>query len=264
MHRILRWAIKMKKLVIKKVAWITGASSGIGEALCYKLSNEGWEIILTARRLEKLKNVSLKLKTNFMLVPADVTDEYQMKDAIKSIYRKFKSVDLCILNAGIYKSVDGKKIISKTYKEQMNTNYIGVINALEGIVPRMVDKGNGQIMVVASPTGWIGLPLASAYGPTKAALINLTQSLRYHLEPCGIKMQLVTPGFIYTESTPTNEHDLPGIISAEKAAILIFKAISSNRFQTMIPSNFLMWTLYLIKFLPEKLVFKLIKWKTGF
>ena len=110
----------------------------------------------------------------------------------------------------------------------------------------------------------MGLPKAAAYGPTKSALKNLAESLRYELDAYGIKVQLFCPGFVSTEATPVGEHSLPGIITAEKAASLIYNSLSSKKFEVFIPNNILIWGLYLLKFLPDSLAHRLIKWKTGY
>ena len=171
---------------------------------------------------------------------------------------------MAILNAGIYKSVSYKNFNSKIFKDHIEINYMGVVNSLEKIIPKMIQQGYGHIAILTSPTGWRGLPKAAAYGPTKSALKNLAESLKFELEPLGIKIQLFCPGFVETEATPVGEHSLPGIISARKAANLIFNSLKSNYFEVFIPNNFVIWSLYILKFLPENLAHRLIKWRTGY
>ena len=252
------------KNINRKLVWITGASSGIGKELCYKFSEEGWNIALTARRKSELEKISKMLKNKNLVCSADVKSKSEVKLAFEELFSTFKKIDLAILNAGVYQSVDCKKIDSEIFKHHMEVNYLGVIHSLEQIIPKMISQRRGHIIIITSPTGWRGLPKAAAYGPTKSALKNLAQSLRYDLETLGIKVQLFCPSFVETESTPKGEHSLPGIISSNKAANLIYNSLNSNSFENFIPNNYLIWVLYLLKFLPENLSYKLIKWRTGY
>tara|TARA_X000000368_G_scaffold110314_1_gene85836 strand:+ start:320 stop:1078 length:759 start_codon:yes stop_codon:yes gene_type:complete len=248
----------------KKLVWITGASSGIGKELCYKFSQENWDIALTARRKDKLVKITKEIGSNNTICPANVADKSEVEQAFNKLLKSHNKIDLAILNAGIYKSVSCKNFNSKIFKDHIEINYMGVVNSLEKIIPKMIQQGYGHIAILTSPTGWRGLPKAAAYGPTKSALKNLAESLKFELEPLGIKIQLFCPGFVETEATPVGEHSLPGIISARKAANLIFNSLKSNYFEVFIPNNFVIWCLYILKFLPEKLAHRLIKWRTGY
>ena len=248
----------------KRVAWITGASSGIGRELSKQLSSKGWKLALTARNIENLKSLADEMSDDTLIVPADVSNKNEIQTAYKEIIKKFKKIDLCILNAGIYNSVDALNIDSNVFKKHMDINYMGVVYPLEFLIPHFLKNKMGHISIISSPTGWRGLPLASAYGPSKAALINLAQSLRYQLEPNGIKIQIISPGFVLTNATPVNEHKLPGIISSELAAKKIIKALNSGSFETIVPNYYLLWLMYFLKFLPENIAYKIIKWKTGY
>ena len=230
----------------KKVVWITGASSGIGKELCYKFSQENWDIALTARRQDKLLKITKEIGSNNTICTANVADKSEVEQAFNKLLKSHNKIDLAILNAGIYRSVSFKNFNSTIFK------------------PKMIKQGYGHIAILTSPTGWRGLPKAAAYGPTKSALKNLAESLKFELEPLGIKIQLFCPGFVETEATPVGEHSLPGIISARKAANLIFNSLKSNYFEVFIPNNFVIWSLYILKFLPENLAHRLIKWRTGY
>ncbi len=248
----------------KKIVWITGASSGIGEELSYKFAQKGWKTALTARRKDKLEKINKKIGNENLICPADVSYKSDVKKAFKILERKYKNIDLAILNAGVYTSVSINDFDSKVFRQHMEINYMGVVNALEQIIPKMIAQKSGHIAIITSPTGWRGLPKAAAYGPTKSALKNLAESLRFELDAYGIKVQLFCPGFVLTEATPVGEHSLPGIITAEKAASLIYHSLSSKKFEVFIPNNTLIWSLYLLKFLPDSLAYRLIRWKTGY
>ena len=251
-------------MISNKVAWITGASSGIGEELCYELSKKGYKIILTSRDLKKLKEVSRKIKTQSTIAKADVSNKEEIKSISKQFLTKYNKIDLCILNAGTYRSVDAKKIDSNIFLEHMLVNYMGVVNCLENIVPNMIKKNNGKILIVSSAAGIRGLPKASAYGPTKSALNNLAQSIRFDLEPKGIDVKIINLWFVLTKISPINEHNLPGVISASTAAKKIVENINSKKFEIVIPGYFMQRCLILSKFFPENWVFKIIKKFTGY
>ena len=247
----------------QNIAIITGASEGIGAALTKLLIQHNWKVIGLSRNLEKLKllrNSLLEKKTCLKIYACDVQDFSKLK----SIAKKSSPADLLFLNAGIYNPIDASQNNIEDYKQHLNINYLGVINSYEAFLPKMITAKKGHIIIMSSISGWIGLPKAAAYGPTKSALKNLAESLKFELEPLGIKIQLFCPGFVETEATPVGEHSLPGIISARKAANLIFNSLKSNYFEVFIPNNFVIWSLYILKFLPENLAHRLIKWRTGY
>lgn len=249
---------------INKVAWVTGASSGIGEAICYELSNKGYDLILTSRNIEKLKKVAKKLKTNSFIAKADVSNSLEVKTASETFLKKFDKIDLCILNAGIYESVDAKKINSKIFLDHIMINYMGVVNCLENIIPDMIKKKSGKILIISSAAGIRGLPKAAAYGPSKSAINNLAQSIRFDLEPKGIIIKVINLWFVLTKISPIDEHQLPGVISPEIAAQKIIKNIDSKKFEIVIPNFFMQRLLILSKFIPEEWAFKIIKRFTGY
>ena len=269
--KVLKYLLLIKKLFLKniemkskKIVWITGASSGIGKELSYKFAQKGWKIALTARRKDKLEKINKQTGNQNLVCQADVSLKSDIKKAFKILEKEYENIDLAILNAGMYSSVSINNFDSNVFQKHMEINYLGVINSLEQIIPKMISQKSGHIAIITSPTGWRGLPKAAAYGPTKSALKNLAESLRYELDAYGIKVQLFCPGFVSTEATPVGEHSLPGIITAEKAASLIYNSLSSKKFEVFIPNNILIWGLYLLKFLPDSLAHRLIKWKTGY
>ena len=249
---------------INKVAWVTGASSGIGEALCYELSNKGYDIVLTSRNIANLKKVSQKIKTKSFIAQADVSNAKEVKKAAKLFIKHFGKIDLCILNAGTYKSVDAKKIDSKIFLDHMMINYLGVVNCLENIIPNMIAKKMGKILIISSAAGIRGLPKAAAYGPSKSAINNLAQSIRFDLEPKGIIIKIINLWFVLTKISPIDEHQLPGVISTKIAAEKIVKNIDSKKFEIVIPNFFMQRLLILSKFIPEEWAFKIIKKFTGY
>ena len=155
--------------------FITGVSSGISRALVTKLCREQNNVSGVARRAERLEDLKTKNKSFYGMV-CDVTEVSSLADCVSSAEKRLGNIDIAILNAGIYVPQDGKDIDPSVYARHMDTNYMGVINALAAIIPSMIERGTGHIAIMASAAGWRGLPKAAAYGPTKSALKNLAES----------------------------------------------------------------------------------------
>ncbi len=241
----------------KKIAIITGASDGIGAAFTRLLIKKGWKVIGIGRSSEKLKAISksiLSNKQSFKYFSCDVQDSKKLKTIAKEI----DAPDLLFLNAGIYSPVNASEINLNVYKHHLNVNYLGVLNSYEAFLPGLLNKQNGQIIIMSSVSGWIGLPKAAAYGPTKSALRSFAQSIRYDLNPKGIKVQLCSPGFVDTQATSINDFYMPGLMSVEDAADLIFKYMSSNKFEFSFPRSFSIF-MKIFSFLPDSISSYLIR-----
>ena len=241
----------------QKTAIITGASEGIGAALTKLLIKKDWKVIGISRSATKLRTISESFTSNknfFKYFSFDVQDFKKLKTIAKEI----EAPDLLFLNAGIYSPVNSSKINLDVYKKHLNINYLGVLNSYEAFLPSLINKQNGHIIIMSSVSGWIGLPKAAAYGPTKAALRSFAQSVRYDLNPKGIKVQLCSPGFVDTQATSINDFYMPGLMDVDKAANLIFKYMSSNKFEFSFPSSFTIF-MKIFSFLPDKISSYLIK-----
>ena len=241
----------------KKTAIITGASDGIGAAFARLLIKKGWKVIGIARSSSKLRVISksvLSNKRSFKYFACDVQDFKKLKTIAKEI----ETPDLLFLNAGIYSPVNASEINLNVYKNHLNVNYLGVLNSYEAFLPSLLKKQNGHIIIMSSVSGWIGLPKAAAYGPTKAALRSFAQSARYDLNPKGIKVQLCSPGFVDTQATSINDFYMPGLLTVEEAANLIFKHMSSNKFEFSFPTSFSIF-MKIFSYLPDKFSSYLVK-----
>ena len=241
----------------QKTAIITGASDGIGAAFTKLLIKNGWKVIGIGRSLKKLKAISKSFSSNqqsFKYFSCDVQDFKKLK----SIAIEIETPDLLLLNAGIYSPVNASQINLDIYKKHLNINYLGVLNCYEAFLPGLISKQNGHIIIMSSVSGWIGLPKAAAYGPTKAALRSFAQSIRYDLNPKGIKVQLCSPGFVDTQATSINDFYMPGLMSVNKAANLIFKNMSSNKFEFSFPLSFSIF-MKIFSYLPDKVSSYLIR-----
>ena len=186
-----------------KTAIITGASEGIGCSLAKLLVKNGWEVIGISRNIKKLNSLNKELSKCKGVFKPFACDVQNFRKLV-SIEKKINIPDLLFLNAGIYTPIDASNKNIEHFKHHINVNYLGVINAYEAFLPRMIKANSGHIIIMSSISGWIGLPKAAAYGPTKAALRSFAQSIRYDLNSKGIKVQVCSPGFVATSATSIN------------------------------------------------------------
>ena len=245
------------------LVWITGGSSGIGFATAKKFLNNNWKVVISSRSNEKLlkaKNLILKTEDNKELhcYQCDISDRNQVIDVVKKITKNLGDIKLAILNAAAYSPNKSQDFIIENYNYLINVNLNGTLYCIESLIKRMSDN-NGHIAIISSPVGYRGLPTAGAYGLTKAGLTNLAESLYFDLKKNNIKISLVNPGFIESESTNLNSFKMPFLRSAEFAANKIFKGLTgAYKFEIYFPWFFLL-ILKIFRILPYKLYFYLIK-----
>ena len=229
----------------KKTIWITGASSGIGEASARKFAKEGWKVIISARRVELLEKLSTD--ESIFSYPLDVTDSVKAKEVFKKIIEDHGHVDLCIFSSGTYERKSEKELDVQNIKHVIEVNFLGVINCVSAVEKYYKDKNNGHIAVVSSPVGYRGLPKSSGYTPSKAALNNFTQGIYFDFKKFNVKVSLITPGFIKTALTDKNEFKMPFLKSTDYAAEEIYNGlIKKNSFEIIFP-------------LPIKIIYKIIQ-----
>ena len=241
----------------KKIAFVTGVSDGIGAAFTKILLQNGWEVIGISRNEQKL-NLFKKSINSISNVFKSYKCDVQNIEKLKKIANENNAVTLLFLNAGIYNPIDSSKSNLEIYKEHINVNLLGVINCYEAFLPKMLEEGDGKIIIMSSISGWIGLPKAAAYGPTKAALRSFAQSIRYDLKPKGISVQVCSPGFVETSATSVNDFYMPGLMKVEDAAKLIFKNMFKKKFEFSFPFIFSL-LMRILSVLPDKLSSFLIR-----
>lgn len=242
----------MRKSPPFPVAWITGASTGIGRALALRLAAEGCTVVASARgaeALETLEQEAESLSGRIVALPLDVTDMAAIGEARDRIVAELGLPDLCVLNAGTYIPVDAKHLRVDDFQLQFDLNVMGTVKMLEAVIPGMVERKSGRIAVVSSISGYRGLRTASAYGATKAALINMCEALRMELGDAGITVQLVNPGFIKTPLTDKNEFPMPFLMPVEKAVDRFYRGLLTDRFEITFPKRFT-WMLKFMRLLP--------------
>jgi len=246
-----------------KNIWITGASSGIGKALAIKFSSKGWNVAVSARRKELLDEL-VKANLNISSFPLDVTNRESCVQIFKNILEKYSNIDLCIFSTGIYDPKAEKEINLDQIENVMKVNFFGTLNCIKAVENHLKNKKEGHIAIMSSVAGYRGLPNSSGYGPSKAALINLSESLYFDFKRCKVRISLISPGFIKTPLTDKNKFKMPFLKSAEFAANKIYKGlINSNSFEITFPKE-LTIIMKIFKILPNRIYLYLIKKLTKF
>ncbi len=247
------------------VAWITGASSGIGKALAARLARSGWLVAATARNEDALRDLhreAQSFKGDIISVPADVTDKATLESAVERIEKELGSIALAVFNAGVYAPIDAARFDAEVFRKTVDVNLQGVANGLEPLIPRMIGRGVGHIAIVSSVNGYGGLPTSSAYGATKAALINMAEALYIELARWNVRVSVITPGFVATPAQDGNAFDKPFIMSAAAAADRIAKGLRSQSFEITFPKRF-SYQLKFLNLLPRSWRLSLVRRRTG-
>jgi short-subunit dehydrogenase len=246
-----------------KRVWVVGASSGIGAAFARALIARGAHVVLSARNREALEKLAEAASPGQVLVlPLDVTSEAQVAAAFADIKTAWTGLDLVVILAGSHRAIRAWELSTREARELIETNLMGVLNALAVVMPEFVGNGRGGIGIVSSVAGYSGLPTGLIYGATKAALINLSETLYLDLAPRGIGVYLINPGFVKTPLTDKNEFTMPALISPEEAALAMVRGFERGDFEIHFPKRFTRW-LKILRLLPYRLYFMLIHRFTG-
>ena len=242
----------------EKKIWVTGASSGIGKALAIKFANNGWQVAASARR-ENLLNDLNNQNPNIHPFPLDVNNETEANNIFQNIINKFKTIDISVFCTGIHDPEAEKKLNSEKIREIMETNFFGTLNCIMAVNTYFREKKSGHISIVSSVASYRGLPAASGYCASKAALSNLAESLYFDFKRHNVRVSLVSPGFIKTPMTDKNKFPMPMIKSAEYAAEKIFIGLTKkNAFEIHFPKTLTM-IMKLLKIMPNWLYLLLVK-----
>ena len=236
-----------------KTAWVTGASTGIGRDIVLQLSAAGVKVAASARSPDKLA----ALGPGIVSILLDVTDADACRAAADRVESELGPIDLVVFGAGTYAPVAIDSIDPKLFAHTMDTNYMGVVNCLAAVAPRMLARGQGQISWIASVAGFMGLPKAAAYGPTKAALINLAECLEPEMRLKGVRISVINPGFVATPLTAQNDFEMPFLMQPDEAARRTIKGLAEGRFEIAYPRRFVA-ILRALRALPYPLFFRLI------
>lgn len=247
-----------------KVVWVTGASSGIGEALVYQLAQKNCKVILSARRsaeLERVKEQAKLSEEDALVLPLDMENPDTFQNAFLEVISKFRKLDVLILNAGISQRSLAKDTLLEVDKKLMNVNFIGTVALAKTVLPYFIQKKNGHIVVVTSVTGLYGTPWRTSYAASKHALHGFFDALRAEVHEYNIKVTIVAPGFVKTaismnaltaDGSPLNKMDEGQAkgISAEKCAKDIIKGIEKNKNLVLTGGFKEIFGVYLKRFFP--------------
>ena len=230
---------------------ITGASSGIGEALALHFAQKGVTLFLCAQNMERLKNVVDRCRekgAEIYMEKADVTDAAAMEDWIDRS-DKIAELDLVIANAGVSAGPGKTGESAEVTRKIFAVNVGGVLNTVLPALEKMKKRGKGQIALLSSLAGYRGLPSAPAYSGSKNAVRAWGEALRGHLKPQGIEVNVICPGFVVSRITAKNEFPMPFLMPAEKAASIIAKGLQKNKGRITFPP-LLAFSAWLMSCLP--------------
>jgi len=241
--------------------WLVGASTGIGRATAVKLHALGARVIVSARGAAALADLAAQCP-GLQTWPLDVTDAHALQAATDALVRQHGGLDLVLYCAGHYRAMQASQFDLADAVRHQQVNYVGALNLLAAVLPvllRQAAAGQaGHLSLVASVAGYRGLPQALAYGPTKAALINLAEVLYLDLATRGVGVSLINPGFVETPLTAQNAFHMPALISPEHAADAMLQGWAQGRFEVHFPKRFTR-LLKLMRWLPDSLYFQVVR-----
>lgn len=235
-----------------KTYWVVGASEGLGKALAQRLSEEGAQVILSARNAKRLAETEREIKGARSLA-MDVTVSSSVTNAVNEI----GDVDGIVYSAGLYDPMSADQWDTDRGLAMAEANYLGAMRVLGQTVPAMVARGAGHVVLIGSLAGFVGLPGAIGYASSKAALMHLAEDIYADLRKSGVSVQVVNPGFIRTRLTAKNDFAMPQIMEPEAAAEQVLKAMLSGRFSTSFPKPFA-WLFMGAKYMPRRFFLKLM------
>jgi short-subunit dehydrogenase len=236
-----------------RVAWVTGASSGIGLEVATQLASSGVIVAISARSADKL-HAAATTSNNLRAYPLDVTDRAAVAATVSRIEIELGPIDLAILNAGVWHPMGASDFDAAKSIASMQVNYNGLVYGVEALLKPMIARRNGHLALVSSVAGYRGMPKGAAYSPSKAAVINLAEALQPDLARHNITLSLVNPGFVDTPMTKVNKFPMPGILTADDASRRIIAGLSAKRYEIAFPFA-LVATLKLARIIPNRLYF---------
>lgn len=211
---------------------ITGASSGIGRGLALELAKRGAKLGLVARRRELLDTIVAEISSNggiAVALPGNVEDAAMMKDLAVQLEAGLGPVDVMIANAGIGSTTDAAELDAAEVARILGVNVVGAAASVAAVVPGMVKRGQGHLVAISSLAAYRGLPKSASYGASKAAVSSFFESLRLDLEPRGIAVTIIHPGFIKTPLTAGREAKMPFLMELDDAVKKIIGAIEKRK-----------------------------------
>tara|TARA_R110002012_G_scaffold162694_2_gene324984 strand:+ start:21850 stop:22581 length:732 start_codon:yes stop_codon:yes gene_type:complete len=234
--------------------WLIGASDGLGKALAHKISRRGAEVIVSARSEDKLMALVDELPGRASYQVLDVQDE----DSIRSAVSTVGHVDGLVYLAGVYWPFGAAEWEADHAIKMIDVNLTGLVRVLGAVVPSMVKRDAGHIVITSSLTGFRGLPNSIGYTASKAGTMSLAECMYADLRSTGVKVQVINPGFIKTQLTDKNDFKMPGLMQPEDAAQQVIEHMDTDRFKKSFPYWFSL-VFRLAQFLPDAIYYRLFR-----
>ena len=226
--------------------WLVGASEGLGLALAQIMSRAGAEVILSARSEDRLAEAVSSLPGKARSVPCDVADRASVQAAADAV----GEVDGVVYLAGVYWPTKAQEWNAEQVEAMCDINFTGCARVVGAVLPAMVKRGTGHVVITGSLSGFRGLPGAIGYAASKAGVMVLAESMECDLRGSGIEVQLANPGFIRTRLTQKNDFSMPFLMEPQDAAREMFEHMNSGTFKRSFPMVF-SWVFRLSQFLPD-------------
>ena len=240
---------------------IIGGTFGIGYELSKIYLKKSKNLIILGRNDEKLNEISKEFsnsQTNVITKKLDVTSIEQCKQILTSIIDELGSLDLIIYSSGFYKPNNTFDVDLDLYRKTIEVNFMGLINVMSVILPFLKQQQKGHIAMISSLAGFFGLPNSSGYGPSKAAMMNYSESIYNDCKKNNIHVSIINPGFIKTRLTEQNKFKMPFLMSAEEAAKIIYNGLEKKKYDITFP--FMMSLIFkTLRILPKPVFLFLIK-----
>ncbi|MDG1281960.1 MAG: SDR family NAD(P)-dependent oxidoreductase [Pseudorhodobacter sp.] len=226
--------------------WLVGASEGLGLSLARKINAAGAEVILSARSAEGLEKALATMPGRASAEAVDVAD----MDAVRAAAERIGPVDGVVFLAGVYWPMRAQDWDAEKVVAMCDVNFTGCARVIGAVLPEMVKKGTGHVVITGSLSGFRGLPGAIGYAASKSGVMALAESLYADLRGSGIDVQVANPGFIRTRLTDKNDFSMPFLMEPDDAARHMFELMQTDRFKSSFPRAFSL-LFRLSQFLPD-------------
>jgi short-subunit dehydrogenase len=240
---------------------IIGGTFGIGHELAKKYLGKSENLIILGRNEEKLGVIKEEFSTtdtNIITKKLDVTSLEECQKVIDLIISEIKKIDLVVYASGFYKPNNTFDVDLDLYRKTIEVNFMGLINVMSKVLPQLKKQQSGHIAMISSLAGFFGLPNSSGYGPSKAAMMNYSESIYNDCKKNNIYVSVINPGFVKTRLTDQNDFYMPFLMSAEKAADIIYKGLEKKKYDITFP--FVMSLIFkTLRILPKPIFLFLIK-----
>ncbi len=254
----------------EQTVWITGASSGIGEALALRFARDGARLVLSARRQSELERVAVSCREagltadQVLVLPLDVTGWESLPGAVRAVLDTFGTIDLLVNNAGVSQRSLCKDTDMSVYQKLMDVDVMGQIALTKAVLPHMLERRSGHLAVTASVAGKVGVPLRTGYCAAKHAVMGFFDALRAEVEGEGLKVSTIVPGFIRTDISRNAlagdgsafgevDEDIAGGMDVTECAEVIFKGLKAGKREIPVGKGKEMAALWIKRIAPEVL-----------